>query len=121
MISQYFNEYTIKPLHEYKKLKAQLTCDLIFYNNIIHNPSNLEHEKYQETSKILRNDAAELTAFAIKKPFDFLPTSGKMKDVARSLIGLSNSLDIVNPTKEDFDSIRECEKIIKNFLKICNL
>ena len=113
ILSQWFVEYIIKPLQEYKKIKSQIAYDLVYFSNIYHNPCGLRKELYEEASKELRKDAAQIMAFSIKKPFDFLPTAKNMQEISNRLIGLSNSMDILEFTKEDIKSIIENENYIK--------
>ena len=63
VLSQWFVEYVIKPLQEYKKIKAKIAFDIVYYANIFHNPSGLKIDQYDEATKELRKDAAEVCAF----------------------------------------------------------
>ena len=113
ILSQYFLEFVLKPLQEYKELKSKIAYNLVYYANIFHNPADLKKELCDEASRELRKNAAELKAFSIKKPWYIGPKSKSMQLTASYLIGLSNSVNLTELATEDLKDIIENEKNIK--------
>ena len=121
ILGQLFNEYFLKPIQDYKKLRAKIAYTLTLYANLFMNPVTLEAatQEYSDASLEIRKLSASVDAMIELKPLGnvFIPKRSAMKDSAKALMGISNRF-IVNDT---FDSSKQNDidrKIIYKSLKI---
>ena len=100
ILSQLFVEFALRPIQEYKKIKAKTAKLLVLYANYYSNPMlNTEAEKFPQwkiAANEIRELAAEVAAYAEVKLVQLLccwliPSTKKLKDASSHLIGLSNS------------------------------
>jgi len=107
-ISQLILKYIIEPLSDYRKLRSQISIQLIYYANIYsnlyeYNEENSNNEKLvkrlEEVSDTFRRLASELIGVSNIIPahlffsvLGILPNRKKIMKASSSLIGLSNSL-----------------------------
>lgn len=96
LFGQLFNEYFLKPIQKYKELKARIayamTYNAKYYSNPIKNTT--PNENYNNASAELSKLAAEVDAMIELNPLGnvFIPSSNRLTEVSKSLIGLSNGL-----------------------------
>ena len=98
VLGQIVNEYYIKPIHNYKELRAKISYSLILYANLYANPvlfnsNNLnKNAESDHASMELRRLAAEIAAMIELKPMlcPFIANKDTLFEVSRNLIGLSN-------------------------------
>lgn len=96
ILGQLFIEYFLKPIQEYKKLRAKIAFSLTYYANLYGNP--VKHEKgkvdnYEIGSDKIRILSAEVSSFVEIRPVVnfFIPQKDCLAEVAKDLMGLSNS------------------------------
>lgn len=91
---QLFNEYFLKPIQDYKALKAKIAYSLTLYANLYMNPITISelNQEYSYASLEIRKLAAEVDATIELRPFGsiFIPRAKTLKEVSKSLIGISN-------------------------------
>lgn len=106
ILGQFFNEYFLKPIQEYKKLRAKVSYCLIYYANLYMNPINVKNEEYDKGSEEIRKLASEVNAMIEIRPKGnfFIPKSKVLSVVSRDLIGISNN----------FYSIHFQEDVVEN-------
>ena len=98
VICQLFNEYFLRPIHDYKKLRAKIAQSLILYANLYMNPidykSQDEKDERGTASIKLRELAAEVDAMIELLPLRrFMIKRNKiLETVSKDLIGLSNNM-----------------------------
>ena len=97
VIGQIFLESVIKPLQEYKRIKAKVSYLLAFYANVYTNPivrgngsSLWDKESAEKVSTEFRNVACELVGFKQQK--NKLVRKKRIEKASSNLIGLSNGL-----------------------------
>ena len=104
VIGQLFNEYWLKPIQKYKKLRAKISYKLTLYAYLYMNPTVFDkpNKKNNKASYELRKLAAEVDAMIELKPLgNFLIARKKiLAEVSKNLIGLSNGFyaDNLNET-----------------------
>lgn len=97
------NEYLFSRIVEFRKLKAKIYSDVIFYSNLITNPLNLSAQnselviqQYHDASRDLRKSSSEMRAFVSAYKYLFIrPRRGRSQrflEVSKNLMALSNSL-----------------------------
>lgn len=97
VLSQLFVEFFLRPIQEYKKLKAKIahvvTSEACYYSNPSSKKNHDNEEDWYKAFKSLRSTAAEVKAFVYIKPrFNhFIPEKEALNEIAGCLIGLSNS------------------------------
>ena len=96
-----FNEYFLKPIQEYKELKAKISYALTFYANLYMNPTPESNEECSKASLELRKLAAALNALVELRPRGniFIPSQKCLAEAAKSLTGLSNNFCSPNPVE----------------------
>ena len=125
-LGQLFVEYILRPVQEYKKLKARVAKELVRQAMYYENPKNIaicaEFPEWQKGSLIIRELAAEVLAFAEIKPpqwmaVGLIPTKKALTEVSQNLIGLSNiffapidDMDFVGQKREEFTT--EIEEVL---------
>ncbi len=102
-LSQLFNEYWIKPIQKYKKLRAKISYYLTLYANMYMNPVKIENinDDIKSASYEFRKLAAEVDAMIELKPWFFPLIKGNdiLREVSKNLIGLSNNFGSHDPEK----------------------
>lgn len=97
---QLFNEYFLKPIQDYKKLRAKIAYALTLYAYLYMNPIKFREkiDEIEEASYELRKLAAEVDATIELKPFAniFIPKIKILTKVSKNLIGLSNGFYTTN-------------------------
>ena len=95
VLSQLFIEYYLKPIQDYKALKAKIAYTLVYYACYYCNPQSSDDKNgmQKESSNELRKLASETMAFAqIRPKFNLsIPSKDDLLDVKSLLILLSNS------------------------------
>lgn len=100
ILSQWYTEFILRPIQEYKQLKAKVAKFLILHAQYYSNPRLYdESEKcpaWSAASDDIRELAAEVAAFAEIKPFHLfvfyvIPTRKHLGEASKYLVGLSNS------------------------------
>lgn len=108
IISQLVLKFMIEPLSDYRKIRSQISINLVFYANIYLNPvelteQNLKNESIRselaEVHSKLRKQASEFTGVMQVIPFyglfsclGLVPPEDKAHKVSSNLIGIANSL-----------------------------
>ena len=91
---QLFNEYFLKPINDYKKLRGKIAYSLTLYAYLYMNPVKYDEKnsEIEEASYNLRKLAAEVDAIVEVRPFGniFIPKRKVLSEVSKKLIGLSN-------------------------------
>ena len=127
VICEMFMEFLMRPIQEYKKLKAKVAKDLILYSNLYHNPVNLKenenHSNWSDGATAIRLLAAEVAAFAETKPghifvFYAIPRKKKLQEATSALIGISNSFFAAGDREIFFQHVDECENTIRKTMRI---
>ena len=100
VICQWYTEFILRPIQEYKKIKAKTAKLLVLYacyysNPLIYNEGE-NMSVYTAAANDIRELAAEVAAYAEIKPSQFfvfsaMPSKKKMIEAYHNLIGLSNS------------------------------
>lgn len=122
-VSQFVQNFILKPIQEYKKTIAQIDNELKFYANIILSPGQWENEKelekYKNCSQRLRILSCDLEVSRKQLLFRFRRKDKFIKDASSLLIGLSNGLGKTAPgMKNGFLRNRGDLKKIRSLLKI---
>lgn len=103
VLCQLFDEYWLKPIQQYKELRARISYSLTLYANLYMNPVEYKlvnvREEIDNASLELRKLAAEVDSVAELKPFGnfFIANKRTLRKVSENLIGLSNSLYSPHP------------------------
>ena len=125
VISQLFNEYWLRPIQNYKELRAKISYSLTLYANLYMNP--VKRELLYETkerdvaSNELRMLAAEVDSAVELRPWGniFIARKKVLKELSKNLIGLSNSLYSPHPDIAIEHNEKRCKEIYR-LLKIKN-
>lgn len=128
VISQWYTEFVVRPIQEYKCLKAKVAKLLILHAQFYSNPwvygTDGDCTAWNAASADIRELAAEVAAFAEVKPFQLLvfhaiPTKKSLIEASRYLIGLSNSFFISSQGENRYmDRVIEYPDIIKKNMRI---
>lgn len=96
----------IDPIREYRRIRKEISKDLVNYANVISNPGSSKQDRIDEARKILRGDASELKSVVDDIPmYDLwaalrlVPSRGDVEEAKKNLIGLSNSVDSGDPLR----------------------
>ncbi len=127
-LGQLFVEFILRPIQEYKKLKADVAKELVYQAMYYQNPQDITQyknwPKWQEGSEKIRVLASEVAAFAEIKPvqifvFYSIPSKKKLTEAARYLIGLSNAF-LLRPDMKEFENRYAADFVpkIKRLLRI---
>lgn len=96
ILGQLFIEFILKPIQEFKDIRAKISWALVYYANIYSNPNRRgeKSEEYDIASVKLRMLAADLEAFVIRKPklLNVFYSDKKILEARAEMIGLSNSV-----------------------------
>ena len=99
VLGQMTLKFLIEPIHKQSEIIGQIAHSLIFYANQYSNPGSGKPEDMDQTSKVLRSQAALLIAkthvIKMYTLFEFLklvPRRSAIGEAHRNLIGLSNSV-----------------------------
>lgn len=128
VISQWYTEFILRPIQEYKRLKAKTANLLILHAQYYANPQIYgdggDFSVRFAASTEIRELAAEVAAFAEVKPFHpfvfcAIPTKKSLSKASRCLIGLSNSF-FTTRARENvcFDCAIDYPEIIKKHMWI---
>lgn len=128
VISQWYTEFVIRPIQEYKNLKAKVAKLLILYAHYYSNPQACEsaenYPRWEAAAADLRELASEVAAFAEVKPFHLfvffaIPTKKQLLNATSNLIGLSNSFFITKHAEErHYHYIEQCRTSVKKNMRI---
>lgn len=100
VVCEWYTEFALRPIQEYKKLKAKVAKLLVFHAQYYSNPRLYDDSEscpaWSAASDEIRELAAEVAAFAEIKPchlwvFLAIPPKKKLLEAQSYLIGLSNS------------------------------
>ncbi|MBE7033440.1 MAG: hypothetical protein E7406_04345 [Ruminococcaceae bacterium] len=122
VIGQLFNEYWLKPIQDYKRLRAQISYSLCYYGNLYMNPIKIQDDvdgKWNEGSQKMRELSAEVRATVELRPFGniFIPGKKKLSVVAQNIMGISNGFFVIQNHDYITDNENYCKEIYK-LLKI---
>ena len=117
-----FNEYFLKPIQNYKELKAKISFALTFYANLYMNPISESNEEYSKASLELRKLASEIDSFIELRPRGniFIPNKKHLSKASKNLLGISNNFYSPN----QFEAMKSNEAYRNNVyssLRITNL
>ena len=125
VISQYFMEFIINPMREYKKIKSKIGFAITMYACYYSNPFNYdikglseEIKIYEDVSIELRKIGSELAGYIAILPKKKIKKIKELNDVKRYLIGLSNGLFEHNNSR---DTIKDNNEYVKQIEKILGL
>ena len=121
VLGQLFNEYFLKPIQDYKVLKAKISYSLTFYANLYMNPITISelNQEYSDASLEIRKLAAEVDATIELRPFGniFIPRAKILKETSKSLIGISNGF-YTNSSFEQIKNNGKCRETVYKKLRI---
>ena len=121
ILGQLFNEYFLKPIQDYKALKAKIAYSLTLYANLYMNPITISelNQEYSDASLEIRKLAAEVDATIELRPFGniFIPRAKILKEASKALIGISNGF-YTDSSLEQIKSNGECRDTIYEKLSI---
>lgn len=121
VIGQIFNEYFLKPIQDYKNLRAKIAYNLTLHANLYMNPiiNNKRNEEYDKASEEMRRLASEVNAMIEIRPKGniFIPKAKELSEVSGDLIGISNNFYYTRLC-EAVDANRKCREDIYSRLKI---
>ena len=128
VLSQQYTEFILRPIHEYKVLKAKVAKHLVLYACYYSNPqdigSSANFPAWKNAGDVTRELASEVAAFAEIKPHGFwvwlaIPRKKVLQDVSCNLMGLSNSFfDTESCLYECRENTRNLVNVIKKGMKI---
>lgn len=126
ILGELFIEFIMKPIQEFKDIRARISWALVYYANIYCNPQDTTKplEAYDVASEKLRMLAADLGAFVIRKPklLKLFYNDKKILEAKSELIGLSNSVYKSSSSEHIYDFIEERrKKIISNLNLRCDI
>lgn len=126
VVSEFVQNFILKPTQEYKKTITKINNELKFYSDIILNPgqwtNKKELEEYKNCSRRLRLLSCDLEVSRRQLLFRFKQKDKNIADAASLLIGLSNGLGKNIPgMKNGFSRNYEYLKKIKLLLNIQRL
>lgn len=117
VICQWYTEFVLRPIHEYKQLKAKVAKLLVLHAQYYSNPwiydSDGDCTAWKTASAEMRELAADVAAFTEIKPSQWLvvcaiPSKKRLLEAQRYLIGLSNSF-FTYPSGEERCIDRVCD------------
>ena len=108
VIGQLFNEYFLKPIQDYKKLRGKIAYTLTFYAQLYMNPIDIlsTNNEYNSASYEIRKLAAEVDSLIETKPLGnlFIPKIKTLVNVSKCLIAISNNFYSNNISKSQNDN-----------------
>ncbi|RLI83991.1 hypothetical protein DRP07_02495 [Archaeoglobales archaeon] len=117
---QIISKFFIEPIHDQSRCIGDISDSLIFYANQFSNPGVGKPEKMDETQKVLRQRASQLTSkthvincYKLFELLGIVPKRSAVIEASRSLIKLSNSVHEGDGAKND-----ELREKIENLLNI---
>ena len=119
VISQLFDAYWLKPIHNYKELRAKISYNLTLYANLYMNPDEYKLANVREERNIASNElrklAAEVDSMIELKPFGnvFIARKSTLSKVSKNLFGLSNSLYSPHPDVAVLNNEKRCKEIYR--------
>ena len=125
VISQLFDEYWLKPIHNYKELRAKISYNLTLYANLYMNPEEYKLAKVREERNIASNElrklSAEVDSMIELRPFGnvFIARKSVLSEVSRNLFGLSNNLYSPHTDVAIEHNEKRCKEIYR-LLKVKN-
>lgn len=128
VICELYAEFVLRPIQEYKQLKAKVAKLLVLHAHYYANPQFFDESEtypaWSVASNEIRELAAEVAAFAEIKPchllvFMFIPSKKRLSEAQSYLIGLSNSF-FTSRSREDryIDRVYEFPDIIRKNMGI---
>ena len=126
ILGQLFIEFIMKPIQEFKDIRARVAWALVYYANIYGNPQDIKYksEDHDIAREKLRMLAADLEAFVIRKPkvLKKIYDDKKILEARSQLIGLSNGVYKATSHDRIYDFIdKRREKIISNLNLNCDV
>lgn len=128
VISQWYTEFILRPVQEYKQLKAKVAKLLILHAQYYSNPQVYGDGgncfAWSAAANEIRELAAEVAAFAEIKPLQIfvlwaIPRKKKLLEAQSYLIGLSNSFFTTrNGEDRSIDRVYEYPNIIRKNMGI---
>lgn len=121
VVGQLFNEYFLKPIQQYKQLRAKISYSLTYYADLYMNPIEFENDsadRWKDGSQKMRELSAEVRAIMEIRPAGniFIPNKKKLAKVAENIMGISNGLFIsqkIDYCKNNNDFRMEIYKLLK--------
>lgn len=125
ILGQLYVEFVLRPIQEYKNIKAKIAKALIYNAHYYANPRRRTEDgeyihKWENASNEMRELAAEISAFSEIMPsrllvFFSIPKKENLLEASKGLIGVSNSFfadkDEIKHTLKYAKTIRENLKI----------
>ena len=128
IICELFAEFVLRPIQEYKQIKAKVSKLLVFYARYYSNPwiydDNGDCAEWIAAENAIRELAAEVAGYAEIKPcqlfvFYAIPGKNKLLEASSYLIGLSNSCIISrNHVTQFIEGADEFPNIIRRNMRI---
>ena len=128
VVCEWYTEFALRPIQEYKKLKAKVAKLLVLHAQYYSNPRFYDESEncpaWSAASDEIRELAAEVAAFAEIKPchlwvFLAIPRKKKLLEAQSYLIGLSNSFFTTrNGEDRCIDRVYEYPDIIRQNMGI---
>ena len=121
VLGQLFNEYFLKPIQDYKQLRAKIAYHLTLYAHFYMNPITIDqsNEDYQNASYEIRKLAAEVDSIIELKPFAnfFIARKKILREVSKNLIGISNGFY----SNDSFATIQHNDTCRNNIYKLLKI
>lgn len=128
VLSQWYTEFILRPIQDYKSLKAKTAKLLVLHAQYYSNPQIYDdggdYSAWSAASADIRELAAEVAAFVEVKPFQLfvfyaIPSKKNLLEAYHYLIGLSNSF-FTTRSRENrcMDRAIEYPEIIKKYMRI---
>ncbi len=122
LFGQLFIEFIMKPIQEFKDIRARVAWALVYYANIYSNPADIQNgsKEHDVAREKLRMLAADLEAFTIRKPKLLKPfyNDKRILEARSELIGLSNCVYKASSSDRIYDHIDNGRKKIISNLKL---
>lgn len=128
VLCQLYTEFILRPIQEYKKLKAKVAKYLVLYACFFKNPQDAakphEFQTWKDASDNMREVAAEVRAFSEIKPIwlltgNTIPTKKSLIEASKYLIGISNSFFFVN--QETYNHMKDILDYEEKISKLMNI
>lgn len=124
VIKTFIDEKWLRQYREYRKLRAEISYNLVMYANCYMNPQSQRNNYHDEAGTALRKCAALLRSFIEEWPRKYIgiPNNKKLMEISSELIGLSNRVyksSLVSMNLVDHNE--KSRKKIVELLKLKNL
>jgi len=112
--TQLINDRYFSPKQELRNLLRKVVYTLDYYALIIDNPGAVDKETEKEAMYEVRKVAMELMTFTANYPkMKYKHLSAKdLESLGPDLVGISNSIGIINPGYSVYDALQRIRRII---------